>query len=161
MSDAVTLVIGAVLGFTASLLANAVTGPIVSLASRYRLVQLLARIPFMSDRRLAGKWRICWQVNSPGYPERNEGMTEISSFLGAVAFSAASEGYGAKRTYLYVGHAKAGIISGRWYDPDGSEAYYGLFQIRWNGTLQAAAGKWIGWAADGTVKEGDLNLSRS
>ncbi len=160
MGDAITLFLGGVLGFLASLLANVVTGPVLSLASRYRLVLALSRIPLTSDKRLRGNWRIAWSVRSRGYPPVNEGVTKISSFLGAIGFSATSSGYGTQRVYLYVGYATGSIISGRWYDPDGTEAYHGLFQIRLNGALQSAHGKWIGWAADGTVKAGNLTLER-
>ena len=160
MNDTVTLLLGGVLGFVASLLANAVTGPVLSLASRHWIIRSLSSIPFASDKRLSGRWKVSWCVRSGGYPPLNQGETIVSTFLGAITFSAVSDGYGAKRVYLYVGHARGNVISGRWYDPDGSEGYHGMFQIRLHGTFQFASGKWIGWAADGTVKEGDLRLER-
>ncbi len=153
------LIAGAVLGFLFSLLANAITGPLLSLASRRRIVTLLTRLPFVRDRRFGGDWDVTWTVSSPGYPETNIGTTEIDSCLGLLAFSTTSKGYGSAREYHYVGYFKGGVVSGRWYDP-GPEAYHGMFQIRWNGTCTAAQGKWIGWASDGSVKAGDLRLSR-
>lgn len=153
------LIAGAVLGLIASILANVLTGPILSLASRHRIVAALARLPFVSDRRLKGEWRVCWTVTSLGYQPENEGSTRIASAFSMLAFSTTATGYDVSREYLYVGHSKGGIVSGRWYDP-GPDAYHGMFQIRWNGTCTAASGKWIGWASDGTIKVGNLELSR-
>lgn len=155
----VILIAGALLGFLFSILANAVTGPILSLASRRAVVAALSKLPLVSDRQLAGQWKVIWTVSSSGYPASNVGITAIDSCLSMVAFSTSSSGYGTTREYQYVGHSKGGIVSGRWYDP-GPDAYHGMFQIRWNGTRTGADGKWIGWANDGTVKSGDLALSR-
>jgi len=154
-----TLIIGTLLGFVCSLLANVVTGPLLSLASRHRIVTLLAKLPFVADRRLSGEWEVTWTVSSPGYPTTNTGTTRIQNCLGLIAFSTTSEGYGSAREYHYVGRSKGGIVSGRWYDP-GPDAYYGVFQTRWNGICTGAEGKWVGWASNGSVKAGDLELSR-
>jgi len=155
----ISLIVGGFLGFIASVFANAVTGPLLSLASRHRIVAALSKLPFVSNSSLAGEWNVSWSVTSPGYPQLNVGTTKINSCLRMLAFSTTSTGYGAHRRYHYVGQSKGGIVSGRWYDP-GPDAYHGLFQIRWNGACTAATGKWIGWASDGTVKEGSLILSR-
>jgi hypothetical protein len=153
------LLLGVALGIIPSILANIFTGPILSLASRHRLVARLAKLRFASSRELQGDWKITWTVDSLGYPTVNNGTTRIDTFMRMQAFSTVSTGYGAANRYFYVGEAKGGIVSGRWYDP-GPDSYHGMFQIRWNGARTAATGKWIGWAADGTVKAGDLVLKR-
>lgn len=153
------LFLGVALGIIPSIVANIVTGPILSLASRHRLVEILSKIPFSSNKNLQGNWKVTWTVDSPGYPNENTGITQIDSFMRMLSFSTVSAGYGAANRYLYVGESKGGIVSGRWYDP-GPDSYHGMFQIRWNGTRTTATGKWIGWASDGNVKVGDLELKR-
>lgn len=154
-----SILAGALLGFLFSIIANAVTGPLLSLTSRHRIVALLAKVPLLNDRRLRGEWRVAWTVDSPGYPSENDGLTHVDSCLGMIAFSTSSRGYGAVREYLYVGKSKGGVVSGRWYDP-GPDSYHGMFQMRWNGTCTGAEGKWIGWAKDGSIKVGELRLLR-
>jgi hypothetical protein len=153
------LFLGVALGIIPSIMANVVTGPILSLASRHKIVVALSRIPFASNKELQGDWLVTWTVDSPGYPSVNTGATRIESFMRMLTFSTVSAGYDAANRYLYVGETKGGIVSGRWYDP-GPDSYHGMFQMRWNGTRTIAIGKWIGWAANGTVKVGDLELKR-
>lgn len=145
--DLVLIAIGLVTGVAASLVANILSGPLLSAMTSYGAVRTFAKLRCARDRGFEGAWEIHWSAESHRSPKSNASSTRVASFLKFVAFEGTFESSTGPATYRFVGRNRGRVISGRWFDPR-SEGYHGHFQMLRAGTLSAAEGSWIGFSSD-------------
>jgi hypothetical protein len=162
MGEIFTLFAGGLIGLFCSIFANLVTGPIIEATTRYRLLVFLhALSPFARSTELERPWVVAWQVDEdPNAGEFASQISAIKTFFNAVGFSAIFKIYGEDYEYHFIGRKSGNIVSGSWYDPRSNSGYHGQFQVIFNGLIEGAAGKWVGWSTAGQVKSGVVKINQ-
>ena len=159
-SNPSSIVIGAIIGFIFSILANLITGPIIAWLTDFRVLKFFAILKFLRNRDYDGDWNVTWEDNSKDPSQSFSNRVRIYSFLNAVGFEANFQIDHVTVKYNFIGFQNNNAYSGRWYDPRSAGGYHGQFQVVWNGILTMLAGKWLGWSTHDGVKAGTITISR-
>jgi hypothetical protein len=119
------------------------------------MVSLFGSTKFRTKRKLAGRWRQHWDVDSANFPsiaDRSDSEVEITQFNSRIkgTFNAKDE------SYHLLGRIDRDLyVTGIWRNVESGNTYHGSFQLKVAVGEKTMTGQWIGFSAtEDKVKNG-------
>lgn len=127
-----------------------------------KLFSKINSIIFRKNKKLKGKWKHVWHVDSARFPKANPADVTLKQFGNRV--SSKYKVYdieGKEYTYAMRGKIDSNnYVSGEWYDVYAGNTYHGTFMLFIDVNMDSMVGTWIGKSQDNKVKSGKWEWKR-